>query len=221
MMSVEVFSDINFQEFGRWNMSGFLAARIRAIVREVHHFMLFKVSKPAPAEAYTNRKWRSPLPARVMDDREVEALHTRTKASHDTTRSLRDTIDVVWYREPIPGRQVEFDVSIGPQGTQVPYQWIHEFGGPAGRGAKIPKRPYIAPAAVRLSKLIQEELTGTVLAGPIRDWILPNMQEVPTVSRWTGGVAAFTGRASGGGGGVANVSRGGGTIKTGDFRYKG
>lgn len=37
-------------------------------------------------------------------------------------------------------------------GSSVPYAAIHEYGGTAGRGAKIPSRPYIAPAVAEWQK---------------------------------------------------------------------
>lgn len=39
-----------------------------------------------------------------------------------------------------------FDIEVGIDLGTVPYARIHEYGGVAGRGARIPKRPYMRPA---------------------------------------------------------------------------
>lgn len=65
--------------------------------------------------------------------------------------TLRSSITFV-----VKTTQRKITSTIGPQ--RVVYAAIHEFGGTAGRGSRIPPRPYLGPAvdktAVRVEKIL-------------------------------------------------------------------
>lgn len=61
------------------------------------------------------------------------------------------------------GKQVgiwnlEITIRAGGLGFGLAYAAIHEYGGIAGKGARIPARPYMRPAALRLQRMINQFL---------------------------------------------------------------
>ena len=83
-----------------------------------------------------------------------------TKHLRVQTGTLRRSI-----QREVRGEGLDIEGKVGPGGLAKEYATIHEFGGTAGR-AKIPARPYMAPAfkdsKLSVLKEIEKAVTGAV-----------------------------------------------------------